>query len=51
MEENQYLLEMKGICKSFPRVIANDHIDLEIHKGRVHVYNLIRRKTAVFLKI
>ena len=36
MEENQYLLEMKGICKSFPRVIANDHIDLEIHKGRVH---------------
>lgn len=36
MEKNQYLLEMKGICKSFPRVIANDHIDLEIKRGKVH---------------
>ena len=27
---------MKGICKQFPGVLANDHIDLKIYKSEIH---------------
>ena len=29
-------VELSGITKTFPGVVANDHIDLEIRKGEVH---------------
>jgi ABC-type uncharacterized transport system ATPase subunit len=30
------LLTMRGITKSFPGVLANDHIDLDIHQAEIH---------------
>jgi simple sugar transport system ATP-binding protein len=30
------ILELKGITKSFPGVLANDHIDLTLNKGEIH---------------
>lgn len=30
------LIAMRGITKSFPGVIANDHVDLDIYVGEVH---------------
>lgn len=30
------LLELHGIAKQFPGVLANDHIDLDLQKGEVH---------------
>ena len=30
------ILELKNITKSFPGVLANDHIDLTLNKGEVH---------------
>jgi ABC-type uncharacterized transport system ATPase subunit len=30
------LITLRGITKSFPRVIANDHVDLDIYGGEVH---------------
>lgn len=30
------LLSLRGITKSFPGVLANDHIDLDIHAGEIH---------------
>ena len=30
------LIALRGITKSFPRVIANDHVDLDIYGGEVH---------------
>jgi len=29
-------LEMHGICKAFPGVQANDHIDFQLEKGEIH---------------
>src|SRR5512136_2835897 len=29
-------LEMRGIVKRFPGVLANDHVDFDIHAGEVH---------------
>lgn len=33
--KDQYMLEMKGICKAFPGVRALDHVDLCVKKGEV----------------
>lgn len=30
------IIEMKGITKRFPGVLANDHIDLNIHRAEIH---------------
>jgi simple sugar transport system ATP-binding protein len=30
------LLALHGITKAFPNVIANDHIDLDVHGGEIH---------------
>lgn len=30
------LLIMRGITKSFPAVLANDHVDLDIHQAEIH---------------
>ena len=35
MEDN-YVIEMRGITKIFPGIIANDHINLELKKGEIH---------------
>src|SRR5215203_1200239 len=29
-------LEMRGITKRYPGVVANDNIDLEVHPGEIH---------------
>src|SRR3970040_1777410 len=29
-------VEMRGICKRFPGVLANDHVDFDVHAGEVH---------------
>lgn len=31
-----YLVELKGITKSFPGVVANDSVDLSVAKGEIH---------------
>jgi simple sugar transport system ATP-binding protein len=36
MPEDGKLVEMKGIVKRFPGVIANDHVDFELERGEVH---------------
>lgn len=35
--ENTFVLEMKGISKSFPGVKALDHVDLQVRPGTVHM--------------
>ncbi|MCO5388723.1 MAG: ATP-binding cassette domain-containing protein [Desulfosporosinus sp.] len=33
---NQSLIQLKGIVKKFPGVLANDHVDLDINPGEIH---------------
>ena len=33
---SQYIIEMNGIRKVFPGVIANDDITLQLKKGEIH---------------
>ena len=30
------VLELRGITKRFPGVLANDHIDFDLYRGEVH---------------
>ncbi len=32
----EYLVEMKGITKRFPRVLANDRVDFNVRPGEIH---------------
>jgi simple sugar transport system ATP-binding protein len=36
MHETQPVLELRGITKQFPGVLANDHIDFDLRPGEVH---------------
>ena len=36
MSERPVVLELRGITKQFPGVLANDHIDLDLRRGEVH---------------
>lgn len=33
---NQSLIQLRGIVKKFPGVLANDHVDLDINPGEIH---------------
>lgn len=35
-DQNQYLLSMQNICKSFPGVQALDNVNLEVYPGEIH---------------
>jgi len=36
MEKSDYLIEMRGITKEFPGLIANDDVTLRLKKGEIH---------------
>lgn len=33
---DDYIIEMSGITKEFPGIIANDNITLQLRKGEIH---------------
>ena len=33
---NQVIIQLQGIVKKFPGVLANDHVDLDICAGEIH---------------
>jgi len=35
-EQSQLVVEMRGIVKQFPGVLANDHVDFELRRGEIH---------------
>ncbi len=35
-ERERPILELRGITKSFPGVLANDHVDFDLRRGEVH---------------
>jgi simple sugar transport system ATP-binding protein len=35
-EQTQLVVEMRGVVKRFPGVLANDHVDFELHRGEIH---------------
>ena len=37
MADSPYVVEMKGIVKKFPGVLALDHVDFQLRPGEVHV--------------
>jgi len=30
------VLELRGIVKEFPGIVANDHVDFELARGEIH---------------
>src|SRR4030066_2180227 len=34
--EQRFVVEMRGIVKRFPGVLANDHVDFDLRKGEIH---------------
>jgi ABC-type uncharacterized transport system ATPase subunit len=36
MEDHAVVLELRGITKRFPGIVANDHIDFDLRRGEVH---------------
>ena len=32
----QKIIEMVDICKQFPGILANDHVNLDLRKGEIH---------------
>ncbi len=37
MRESNQIVEMRGIVKTFPGVLALDKVDFDLHKGEIHV--------------
>ena len=35
-ESRSVAIELRGITKRFPGVVANDHVDLVVHRGEIH---------------
>lgn len=35
-KEDDHVVEMRGIVKRFPGVIANDHVDFDLRRGEIH---------------
>ncbi|HEX4841469.1 MAG TPA: ATP-binding cassette domain-containing protein, partial [bacterium] len=33
---NDLFIELQGITKHFPGVVANDHIDMAVRRGEIH---------------
>lgn len=31
-----FAVEMRNICKAWPGVVANDHVNLSVSKGEIH---------------